>query len=233
MPNDTQTQVPSEEQTPVSTTPETQGLATSAAQAAPVAPQTDADVQALKQKLEQYELDIRQLKSTSDRKLNEATKEWQRKEEELRRQTEEAKLSVMDEDARGKYLREREVQHVRELEDKASKASNIETEYQASLGAIKHFTSLGVPLSTLVTDKGYDALFQSGYQFMVEDYAKLKTTGKQTPPPPPTAPSVSTQSGTVPNLKATWADLIKVYGSAEAVYRGVESGRLDPSIIPE
>ena len=232
MPTTTDTQV-TEEIAQTSTTPEAQGTQTAAAEAAPVTPQVDADVQALKAQLEKYELDIRKMKSTYDRKLNEADKTWQQKENELRRQAEEYRLASMDEEARGKYIADKERARLLELEEKASKATVIETDYQASLGAIQYFTGLGVPLSELVMDKGYDELFQSGFKFVTEEYKNLKSgTAKQSPALPPTAPPVATQSGSTPNLKPTWSDLVKQYGSVEAVYRGVESGRLSPDIIP-
>jgi hypothetical protein len=231
MPENQSTQVP-EEPVQTSTTPEVLDSQASAAAAAPATPQVDADVQALKQQLEKYELDIRKLKSTYDRKLTESDKQWQQKADELRRQAEEYRLATMDEDARGKYVAEKERMRLLELEEKASKATTIETDYQASLGAIQYFTSLGVPLSELVMDKGYDELFQSGFKFVTEEYKNLKTGTGTKPVLPPTAPSVTTTTGSTPNIKPTWADLVKAYGSVEAVYRGVESGRLSPDIIP-
>jgi len=231
MPIETTIQVPEGEPVQTSTTPEALDPTATAANAAPAAPQVDADVQALKQKLETYELDIRKLKSTYDRKFAETQKEWQRKEEGLRREAEELRLNSMDEEARKKYIAEKERNRLLELETKASQASTVESDYQASLGAIQHFTSLGVPLTELVLDKGYDELFQSGYAFITKEYKSLKTT-TQVPPLPPTAPAVTTTTGSTPNLKPTWDDLVKTYGSVEAVYRGVESGRLDPAIIP-
>lgn len=232
MPTITDTQIP-EEQDQVSTTPETQDPTAQAAPvAAPATPQTDADVQVLKDQLAKYEQDIRKLKSTYDRKLTETDKQWQQKADELRSQAEEYRLATMDEGARTKYIAEKERLRLLELEEKASKATVIETDYQASLGAIQYFTSLGVPLSELVMDKGYDELFQSGFKFVTEEYKTLKTSGPSKPALPPQAPPVATSSGSTPNLKPSWTDLVKQYGSVEAVYRGVESGRLSPDIIP-
>jgi hypothetical protein len=232
MPNSEETQVLSGEQAPVSTTPEMQGQQAPVADATPATPQTDADVQALKKQLEQYEQDIRNIKSLSDRKLYEANQQWQQKENELRRQVEETKLSSMDEDARAKYVQDKERERLRDLESRVSKADTLEAEKNASLQAIKHFSSLGVPIDQLIVDKGYDALFQSGYAYLTADYQKLKEKVTQAPALPPQAPAIAKTSGSVPNLKPTWKDLIAKYGSEEAVYRGVESGRLDPSLIP-
>lgn len=227
------TQVPSEEQPLVPTTPGTQGVADEATKVAPSAPQTDADVQALKTQLAQYQQDIRNVKSVMDKKLNESTVQWQQKENELRQQLEDARLASMDEEGRAKYLKQIERQRQDELEEKATQATRVQADYQASLAAIQHFTSLGVPLTALVLDQGYDALFQSGYAFVAEGYKKASQAQVPTTPPlPPTAPAVATSGGSVPNLKPTWTDLIKQYGTAETVFKLVETGRLDPTIIP-
>lgn len=236
MPQFTENQVPSEEQDLVSTTPETQIPAGQAAPAALTpAPQTDAEVQALKAQLQKYEQDVRNLKSMSDKKLHEANQQWQQTEKELRHQLEETKLATMDEEARAKYLQQVERNRLAEMETKVSEAGRIENDYKASLDAIKHFTSLGVPLSELVLDQGYDSLFQSGYAFVAEGYKKANSPAAAStlPPLPPQAPEVAKTNGTVPNLKPNWESLIKTYGSAEEVFRLVEVGRLDPTIIPD
>lgn len=226
------TQVPSEEPPLVPTTPGTQEPAGTDAKVSPPASQPDADVQTLKSRLEKYEQDIRNVKSTMDKRLHESQVQWQQKEIELRQQLEEAKLLSMDEEGRTRYLKQVEAQRMSEMETKATQAGHMEADYQASLAAIQHFTGLGVPLTALVIDQGYDALFQSGYAFVAEGY-KNSLKAPATPPLLPQAPLVVTSAGNMPSLKPTWTDLIKLYGSAEAVFKLVETGRLDPTIIPQ
>jgi hypothetical protein len=231
----TEGQVPSEEQALDSTTPESQGNAgqVTAQAVTPPAPQTDADIQALKVQLQKYEQDIRSIKSATDKRLHEQSQAWQQKEQELRRQNEELKLATLDDDGRAKYLKQLDDQRIAEMQTKVSAADKVQSDYQASLGAIQHFTSLGVPLTELVMDQGYDTLFQSGYKYITENYKKtLAPQQPGIPPLPQRAPDVAVTSGSTPNLQPTWTDLIAKYGSPEEVFRLVEVGRLDPTIIP-
>lgn len=231
------TQVPSAEPVEVPTTPGTLNTTGSVADATPPAAQVDAESLArLKEQLAKYEQDVRNLKSASDKRLHQASTEWQQKEEQLRHELQEVRLSTMDEDARAKYLREIDQTRARELEKKATQAERTAADYEASLSAIAYYTNLGVPLSELALNEGYDALFQSGFKYITTQYKKATAApaapATTTPPLPPTAPGVVTSNGSTPNLKPTMADLVKTYGDMETVYRLVEQGRLDPAIIP-
>jgi hypothetical protein len=228
--NQISTQVPLTEGE-AATTPAALTPTESVAQATPSAVNEDAESLAkIKAQLDKYEQDIRNLKSVSDKRVHEMTQDWQRRESELRKQNEELRLASMDEASREKYLQEVERQRLKDLETKAQEAARVQDDYGASLGAIKYYTSLGVPLTELVLDQGYDALFQSGFKYVTEQYKQAKEN--KTPPLPPQAPPVATVNGTVPNLKPTEEDLVKKYGSMEMVYRLVEQGRLDPAVIP-
>ena len=233
MPNLDGTQVQGEEvldtTTPVSQNP-TEPVAKDAT---PSASPVDAEALAkLQAQVAKYEQDVRNLKSMADKRLNEAERQYQQRESELRAQLEDLKVAQMDEGSREAYLRELDNKRKMELEQRAAQSSQIQEDYQASLHAIQHFTSLGVPLTELVLNEGYDKLFQSGYAYVTGQYQKL-ASGQTKAPEPPKAPEVATKNGSSPaNIKPTWADLIKSYGSVEAVYRGVETGRLDPTIIP-
>lgn len=223
------TQVPSAE-VEVTTTPVTQDNAGKVTETVtPPAPQQDAETLAqLQAKLAAYERDVRNLKSQADKRVNEVNAQWKQTEAELRRQVEELKVASMDEESRVKYMKELDRRKQDELLTRATQADKVKEEYDASLSAIQHFTSLGVPLSELVLGQGYDTLFQSGYKYITDNYKKAASQ----PPLPPTAPSVATTNSSTPNLNPTMEDLIKKYGNAETVFRLVETGRLDPSIIP-
>ncbi len=232
MPNLDGTQVQGEEVLDA-TTPASQTPSESVASATPSASPVDAEALAkLQAQIAKYEQDVRNLKSMSDKRLNEVERQYQQKESELRQQLEDMKVAQMDDTSREKYLKELDKKRAMELEQKASQSSRIQEDYQASLQAIQHFTSLGVPLTELVLNEGYDKLFQSGYAYVTGQYQKL-ASGQTKVPEPPKAPEVVTKNGSnPPNIKPKWSDLEKVYGSREAVYRGVETGRLSPDIIP-
>jgi len=200
----------------------------------PTSQDADADA-ALRKQLEKYEQDIRKLKSTGDKRFAEAEQNWQKRENELRREMQELRLASLDEAGREKYLQQIEKERMQSLETKATESDKIRAEYDASLKAIDYYTKLGVPLSELTMGEGYDALFQSGFKYVSERFKAIAENPepvKNDPKAPPPAPEVAKVSGTTPHLKPTMTDLVKKYGSLDEVFRLVENGRLDPSIIP-
>lgn len=230
------TQVQGEPNSAVATTPATPTDPGQVANATlPTSPADAESVEKLRLDLQKYEQDIRNMKSTFQKRENELTRTWTEREQTLKSQLDEARLASMDEEARKTYLAQKEMSRFQELETKAQEAERIRGEYDASLKAIEYFTALGVPLSSLNLGNGYDALFNSGFEFVTREFKNRATapaTSNPVPPLPPVAPPVTTTTGTAPNLKPTWLDLEKTYGSREAVYRLVETGRLSPTIIP-
>lgn len=242
--SETNTQVPSGGAA-VESTPSTQSTSGPVTpQVTPPAPQPDAssqvDLSTLQAQLAKYETDIRNIKSSSDKRINEITNSFSEKENELRRQIQELTVATLDGDAREAYLNQIENERAQEIEQKLNQAESIEQDYQASLQAIAFYTSKGVPMNELVLDQGYDELFQSGFRALLNSYEELKskvgTASPQvaTPPTLPTAPPVATSAGVQSpiGLKPTWDDLHKKYGTDEEIYRAVESGRLPVSLIP-
>lgn len=220
------------------TTPDSSGQAPSSG-ALPTASQ-DAkpeDIQLLKSQIAKYEQDVRKIKSSSDKRVAELERTFSQREAEMRVEVENAILRTMDEKDRNEYLQMRDAREREQLAHKANQTDVIESEYQSSLQAISYFTNLGVPLDQLVMDQGYDTLFNSGWEWLTADYRAtkeaLKSTPKSVQPPlPPQAPPVATSNGGVPNTKPEWPELVKRFGSMENVFKAVETGRLDPSIIP-
>lgn len=183
---------------------------------------------------QQREQDIRNVKSVSDKKLYEEQRAAQQREQQLQETIHQLKLSTLDDEAKKQYLAQREEQERRELLEKATSAQRAQEEYKETLQALDFFLEKGVPKSELVLDQGYDALYESGFKWILNKFDEAsKPSTPATPPLPPTAPSVVTPTGATPNVKPTWADLVKIYGDQETVYRLVEARRLDPAILPD
>lgn len=191
------------------------------------------ELKSLQSKLSKYETDINNLKSFSDKRLNEYQKQYQSTIEDLQKQLMEARLATMPEDQRNEYMAQMADQERAELYEQVNQAQQLKAEFEESQKAIAYFLQQGVPLNELVVDKGYEALYQSGFGFITNEYQKLKSSSQtKVPSLPPQAPPVDTGTGTPPPSGPTWADLEAKYGGREQVYRYVESGRLPASIIP-
>jgi hypothetical protein len=215
------------------------------APATPSTPLPDAEIQKaaeLERKLQQYEADVRALKSTSDKRYSEAEKQWKQQNEQLKKELERIRMSSMDDDERKAYEAELSVERTRQTETELQKARLDAEEYRSTMQALSYFLHQGVPPSELVTDQGYDALFNSGMTWMAGQLKRLQTNPVTATPPPaqpgnpnsplPTPPVVATSNQALPNLKPTWADLRQKYGSDERVYALVEAGILPRDIIP-
>jgi hypothetical protein len=219
---DTPAALNSEGQVPSGTLPNT----------APTDAALQTQYQTLLTKVSQYEKDINNLKSFADRRVHEVQQESRQREEALREELTQFRLSSLPEGEREAYIAQLREKEQEQLYERVQQADLLSEEYAESKKAIAYFLDKGVPLNALVLDKGYEELYQSGFGFITNQYEALRKQAAGTPPPPPQAPPVETGGGPTPSVKTTWSDLESKYGDREAVYRLVEAGRLPSSIIP-
>lgn len=206
------------------------------------------DVEKMKAEYEaqvaQYQRDINRMKSSFQKSEAQLKRESEVREAEFKRQLERIQVEGMDDDERKVYEQELARSQATENARRASELEQLNQELNASFQAYTYFLQNGVPADQLVTDSGYDQLFQSGWTFIMEDYQRLRQqvsqmkTNPATPAAPvaqpPAAPQVVTHTAANPSGN-TWEDLVgpgKRFRNREEVYRLVESGRLSPSIIP-
>ncbi len=201
----------------------------------PVTQRPEVDVDALKAK---YETDINNLKSTLQRREAQVTKEWQERYGSLERQMHETRMASMTEDERARYERQLEAEEFQSLQAKLAEIENEKQTMASTFSAYNFFVQQGVPANLLNLSEGYDAVVSKGWQHLTSELAELRAAKANPQPQQPVepaplkqAPGVVTDKGT-PASGTTWQALIAQFGSMESVYRAVEEGRLDPSIIP-
>jgi uncharacterized coiled-coil protein SlyX len=193
------------------------------------------DVDALKAK---YEKDLNAMKSTLQRQTAQVEKEWQSRYGELQREMHSIRMQGMTEEERARYERQLESEEFQSLQSRLAELENEKASQAATVNAFGFFINQGVPAEKLNLAEGYDAVVQSGWQYLTEELARLRTAAANPQPVKPIepaplkpAPSVITDKG-IPASGTTWAALRAQYGSDEAVYRAVEEGRLPASVIP-
>jgi dsDNA-specific endonuclease/ATPase MutS2 len=198
----------------------------------------EVDVDALKAK---YEGDINNLKSTLQRREAQVTKEWQERYNGLEQKLHQTAMKSMTEDERARYERQLETEEFQSLRERLAEIENEKATMASTVSAYSFFTKQGVPADLLNLSDGYDAVVSVGWQFLTKELSDLRAA-KLNPQPQPQpkpdepaplrqAPGVVTDKGT-PASGTTWAALRAKFGTDEAVYRAVEEGRIDPSIIP-
>lgn len=195
--------------------------------------------QEFESKLKATNDDLNKMKSTFQRNEAAREKEWKDKQRNYEQEIERLKVSTMDEDERKTYESTATARRLQELEFQLSELESDKSQTEAMLKANNYFLSRGVPVDVLPLDDGYEALWNAGMNWIDEDYKKLKTKPapptSTTPVLPPQAPPVVTTTNTPPFNGYAWSDLVgpgKRFQSEEEVYRGVETGQLDRSIIP-
>jgi hypothetical protein len=189
-------------------------------------------------KLRAYQDDLNHMKSSFQRKEAERERDWTQRREDYEREVERLKLSTMDEDQRKQYESESTVRRMTELENQLRNMAEEKSNYESMLRAQNYFIARGVPANELSLDEGYEALWNSGMAWIDKDYTRLKQLASNppvqpvTPQKPPEAPPVVTTTNSPAYAGTRWKELVKEYGSEEAVYQGVEHGQIDPSVIP-
>lgn len=219
---------------PVDVTPAGAGVA---APATPSQSPTDAEAALLKEQVRKYQEDINKMKSTFQSQDAKRQQEWQQRQTQLEKEIERLRLSGMDEEQRKAYEAEASSRQLQEMQDRIAEMTAKQQETEAKFNAQQYFLEQGVPASELVITEDYEALWNSGMNWIMSEFKRLKTPStvqQQTIPAktPPTAPPVDTGSGTPPS-GSNWPDLEAKYGSRERVYQMIEERRLPPDILPK
>ena len=199
------------------------------------APKPDVDVELLKTK---YEKDINQMKSTLQRQTAQVNKEWQTRYDGLQKQMHETRMQSMTEEERGRYERQLESEEIQSLQARLAEIENEKSMMNSTVSAFSFFIQQGVPADKLNLADGYDTVVNAGWEHLTSELAALRQAKANPQPQQPAeptqlkqAPGVVTDKGT-PATGTTWAALRAQFGNDELIYRAVEEGRLDPSIIP-
>jgi uncharacterized membrane protein YccC len=197
--------------------------------------QPTVDVEAIKAK---YENDLNQLKSSLQRREAQVNADWQKRYGELQKQIHETRMSSMTDEERARYERQLESEEMQNLQNRLSELENEKQQLAAAVNAQSFFIQQGVPADKLNLSEGYDAVVSAGWGYLTGELAQLRAAKANPQPQAPIepaplkqAPGVVTDKGT-PGSGTTWAALRATFGTDEAIYRAVEEGRLDPSIIP-
>lgn len=193
--------------------------------------------------IDQREQDIRNIKSSLQRRESQLTNDFKARERDFQQQLDQIRMSSMDEDERAIYTQQLTERRLAEMQDENASIARERDQAQAMTNAYIYFTRLGVTPDKLVLDQGYEAMYQSGMEELEGMVQNLRTQTAApvapptsptppNPPAPPTAPPVVTTTTPPAGSKPTWAELVAKYGSEEAVYSLVEQQRLPPDIIP-
>ncbi len=188
-------------------------------------------------KLATYQRDLNQMKSSLQRQTAQVNAEWQSRYEELQNQMHETRMASMTAEDREKYEAQLQGEEMQNLQNQLVTLQNERQTMAQMLDGMSFFIQQGVPAEKLVLNEGYDNLVRSGWDFITGELNRLRQAPANPQPqsnepvPLKQAPDVVTDKGT-PGSGSTWAALRQQFGSEEAVYRAVEEGRLDPSIIP-
>jgi hypothetical protein len=207
-----------------------------AAQATPAQPQVD--VETLRQeydlKLQAAQTDLNKLKSSLQKREADITKEYQQRQQLMEKQLHEARIANMDETQRKQYEANMQTEEYQNLQKQLKETEQKNQETAEVLNAMQFFLQKGVPADRLILNQGYNALTTSGWEYIEEEMTRLRqqvSNPKLQKPDRKTAPPVVTDKAS-PSKGTTWKELRAKYGSEEAVYQAIESGSLDPSILP-
>lgn len=232
--------------TPVAAPAATPGITSPVTPQGATPAQPTVDVEKLKQEKERYEAEVRKyqedlnrFKSASQKREDQLKREAEARATALEKQLEEIQLAGMDDDERKEYERQSSAARAADLERRAAELEQQNQEQSASFQAYTYFLGMGVPASALVVDQGYDALFQSGWGYIQQDYQRLKNAATApvapsapVPPEPPKAPPVVAHNAAAPGSGMTWEDVQKKYNTnREGIYRLYESGRIPQSVM--
>jgi hypothetical protein len=156
----------------------------------------------------------------------------------------------MDESEKAVFLKQMREEEVNQLFTENQTLKQQMEEVEAKNVWYRYFVDECGLLPSELSTSTYGALMQSGMAALTKRLKQLpssnvnpniskeaapvveadkgKVKGEEIP-----APKVSSFDGGAPLTQMSWGDLIKEYGSREAVYERVENGLLRPDIIPK
>lgn len=202
----------------------------------------DAPQKNYEAELQKREADLNRMKSTFQRQINDLNRKYEEEKRQYEDQLRKLKVSGLSDDERKEYETTLQIEDANRYKKEAEQYRMQVEEIQVAQSYAQFFTELGVPAASLVRDGGVDTLVQSGWEGVkkvIEELKKEINTLKN-PPGSESSPKEEGQRGRQPMTSTpgtpytgtTWDDLIKKYGSEEAVYNKVERGELSPSVIP-
>lgn len=189
---------------------------------------------------QKYERDIANMKSSFQKSEFEMKKQLEEQRNQYDKHVRELRVSRMDEEERKRFESEELLERNKNFEAEAIRANQKLEELKQMEQYKNFFSSVGIPTSSLSSAEDLTSLVNLGYSLWAQKTKQLeqrvqemeKKSQKSEDEEETPAPEVNTTKGSPPK-GTTWADLIKRYGSAENVYRQIELGHLDPSILPK
>ncbi len=191
--------------------------------------------------LQKREADLNRMKSTFQRQINDLNRKYESEKRWYEDELNKVKLSGLSDEERKEYESTLKFEEANRYKNEAEQYKMQVEEIQLSQNYAQFFTDMGIPSTALVRDQGLDGLVQSGWvgvKALISNMKKELETLKKAPGdqnPKEEASRLNqpmTSTPGTPYTGTTWDDLIKKYGSEEAVYTRVERGELPPSAIP-
>jgi hypothetical protein len=182
--------------------------------------------------------DLNRMKSSFQSTQAKLEKQWAAEKARYEADLEAARTSSMTDDQRKAYEVQRSFERLKELENRNAELEKERQETEQASNYRAYFMeTFQVDPKNLILDQGIDALVASGWEAVRKDReAKEKRIAelerKVSGAPDVEPPDVVTNTAHTPSVGPTWADMIKKYGSREAVYRLFEEGKLPASQIP-
>jgi hypothetical protein len=197
---------------------------------------------AFQQFQEKHNNDINQLKSSLQKQTSTQANEFQRKEREYQERIQQLQLATMPEEQKAQYMQELNANRWEEMQSELSKQQQTNQELQAIVAWRNFFISEGVAPKDLNGDNVND-LMTSGWSAISAENKRLRGQLDNLMKKNPTtvskdqkvrAPGISQSipSNTIPTAKPTLAELAKKFGSLENVFKAIETGQLNPDVLP-
>lgn len=191
--------------------------------------------------LKQREADLNKMKSTFQRQIAELQHQQEEERKRYEQKLREIQMANLSDDERKEYEQTLKLEEAERYRQEAEQYRQQIEEIQLMNNYTSFFVEMGVPQSTLSMES-LDDLVQSGWmgiqqiiQNLRSELNKLKADNSQHTEKSNVSANqqrVMTSTSGVPSTGVTWDDLIKKYGSMEAVFNKVERGELPPSVIP-
>ena len=207
---------------------------------------SDAKLKELEAIAKAREEDIRKLKSTYDKQLDQTRRQFEAEQKKLQEELQKAKLSTMTDEQKAQFERQLELEEAQRWREEAMKYKQQIEEQEVRSNYAQYFQEMGVPKEQLNMNGDLNALVQSGWEGVQNQLTSMKTKlaelenlqqqpsqpVSQTQQPMPQQRTPITSQPNSPAPKVTWADIRKQYPNEEEFYTKLERGEIDPRIIP-